>query len=30
MLEYYNGKSPWGQFLQNNIEYYGLGTHFYF
>jgi hypothetical protein len=30
MLEYYNGKSPWGQFLQNNIEYYGVGTHFYF
>jgi hypothetical protein len=30
MLEYYNGKSPWGQFLQENVEYYGLGTHFYF
>jgi hypothetical protein len=30
MLEYYNGKSPWGQFLQNNVEYYGIGTHFYF
>jgi hypothetical protein len=29
-LEYYNGKSPWGQFLQQNIEYYGAGTHFYF
>jgi hypothetical protein len=30
LVEYYNGKSPHGQFLNESIEYYGLGAHFYF
>ncbi|RJQ19010.1 MAG: DUF1207 domain-containing protein [Nitrospiraceae bacterium] len=30
MLEYFNGPSPNGQFHEDNIEYLGLGTHFYF
>ena len=29
MLEYYNGKSPNGQFYENNIEYVGFGLHFF-
>ncbi len=27
MIEYYNGPSPYGQFYQENITYYGLGLH---
>lgn len=30
MIEYYNGHSPNGQFYLKQIEYLGLGTHFYF
>jgi hypothetical protein len=30
LIEYYNGKSPNGQFLNESIEYYGVGAHFYF
>ena len=30
LLEYYNGKSPNGQFYENTIEYFGLGLHFFF
>ena len=28
LFEYYNGKSPNGQFYESNIEYFGLGLHF--
>lgn len=30
MLEYFNGHSPHGQFYERNIEYTGIGIHFYF
>ncbi len=30
MLEYFNGYSPNGQFYERQINYLGLGTHFYF
>jgi hypothetical protein len=30
LLEYYNGKSPNGQFFQEDIEYLAVGAHFYF
>ena len=30
LLEYYNGKSPNGQFYENSIEYFGIGVHLYF
>ena len=30
LLEYYNGKSPNGQFYENNIEFFGIGVHLYF
>lgn len=30
MLEYFNGHSPHGQFYERNIEYTGVGIHFYF
>lgn len=30
LLEYYRGTSPNGQFFVEDIEYYGLGVHFYF
>lgn len=30
MVEYYNGHSPNGQFYLTDIEYLGLGAHFYF
>jgi hypothetical protein len=30
LLEYYNGKSPNGQFFERNIEFYGAGIHFFF
>jgi len=30
LLECYNGKAPWEQFLNEDLEYYGLGAHFYF
>jgi hypothetical protein len=30
LFEYYNGKSPNGQFYENNIEFFGLGLHFFF
>jgi len=30
LLEYYNGKSPNGQFYEKTIEYVGLGLHFFF
>lgn len=30
LLEYYNGKSPNGQFYESTIEYFGLGLHFFF
>jgi Protein of unknown function (DUF1207) len=29
LLEYYNGKSPNGQFYEGNIEFFGLGLHFF-
>jgi hypothetical protein len=29
LFEYYNGKSPNGQFYENNIEFFGLGLHFF-
>lgn len=29
LFEYYNGKSPNGQFYESNIEYFGLGLHFF-
>jgi hypothetical protein len=30
LLEYYNGRSPNGQFFERNIEYVGTGLHFFF
>ncbi len=30
MFEYFMGHSPNGQFYNQRIEYFGLGTHFYF
>ena len=30
LLEYYNGKSPNGQFFERNIVLYGIGIHFFF
>ncbi len=30
LLEYFNGHSPHGQFYEKNIEYTGIGIHFYF
>jgi hypothetical protein len=30
LLEYYNGKSPNGQFFERNIVLYGVGIHFFF
>ena len=30
MLEYYHGNSPDGQFFRKEIEYFGLGAHFYY
>ena len=30
LLEYYRGRSPNGQFFEHDIEFYGLGVHFYF
>ena len=30
LIEYYHGKSPHGQFYENNIEHFGLGLHFFF
>lgn len=30
LFEYYNGKSPNGQFYERNIELFGLGLHFFF
>lgn len=30
MLEYFKGHSPHGQFYSREIEYLGIGTHFYF
>jgi len=29
LFEYYNGKSPNGQFYENNIEFLGIGLHFF-
>jgi hypothetical protein len=29
LLEYFNGRSPNGQFFEQKIEYIGLGAHFY-
>lgn len=28
-LEYFNGRSPNGQFYRERIEYFGLGLHVY-
>lgn len=30
LFEYYNGRSPNGQFYENGIEYYGFGVHFFY
>ena len=30
LFEYYNGKSPNGQFYERSIKLYGLGLHFFF
>ena len=30
MLEYFHGNSPNGQFFRKEIEYFGLGAHFYY
>lgn len=30
LLEYYNGKSPNGQFYENSIEFFGIGVHLFF
>jgi hypothetical protein len=30
LLEYYNGRSPWGQFFPETIEFVGFGAHLYF
>ncbi len=30
LVEYFNGNSPSGQFLKNNVEYIGIGAHYHF
>jgi len=30
MVEYYNGRSPNGQFFVKRVEYWGIGIHFYY
>mgnify|MGYP006359141629 FL=1 len=30
LLEYFNGNSPSGQFLRNNVEYFDVGAHYHF
>jgi hypothetical protein len=30
LLEYFNGRSPTGQFFERHIEYFGSGLHSYF
>ncbi|HYE35168.1 DUF1207 domain-containing protein [Methylocaldum sp.] len=30
LFEYFNGRSPNGQFFERHIEYFGTGLHFYF
>jgi hypothetical protein len=30
LIEYFNGNSPSGQFLRNNVEYIGIGAHYHF
>jgi len=30
LFEYFNGRSPNGQFFARTIEYFGVGVHFYF
>ena len=30
VMEYFNGRSPNGQFYERDIEYFGPGIHFYF
>ena len=30
MLEYFHGNSPDGQFLRKEIDYFGIGAHFYY
>ena len=30
LMEYYHGKSPHGQFYEDNIEHFGVGLHFFF
>jgi hypothetical protein len=30
MFEYYKGRSPNGQFFEREIQYWGIGIHFYF
>jgi hypothetical protein len=30
MLEYFHGNSPNGQFFRKEIEYFGIGAHFYY
>ncbi len=30
LVEYFNGNSPSGQFLRNNVEYIGIGAHYHF
>lgn len=30
LVEYFNGNSPSGQFLRNNVEYIGVGAHYHF
>jgi len=30
LLEYYNGRSPNGQFAVDEVEWFGVGAHFYF
>ncbi len=30
LLEFYRGHSPYGQFYVNEIQYFGLGIHYYF
>lgn len=30
LLEYFNGNTPTGQFYKENVEYLGIGAHYYF
>jgi hypothetical protein len=30
MLEYFHGNSPDGQFYRREIDYFGIGAHFYY